>query len=124
MTNGNLKPWQIVLFVAAVGALGWSIWNVLGSRGVQLKSEMVLVDVVTGDLYTVSTKRLALPAKRPLTGERTLFPVEETEDGEGWALNGRTLSRLPGELSDSNIIDPQSGQVLVPGNPKKYVKPE
>lgn len=124
MTSGKIKPWQIVLFIAAVGALGWSLWSVLAARGVDLADEVVVVDVATGDLYRVPTERLAIPAKSPLTGQRTLFRVEPDEEGSGWVASPRTIESIRAFVGSSQYVDLESGRVSASGTPKKYVRPE
>ena len=114
---GDVKPWQIVLFVAAVVVVGVSLgWMVLGGKRVDLPNEAVFADVSNGDLYTVNLRgrRSAMvPSKNPETGEWTLFPVERDESG-AWRITER--ARFDFEAMDvdkSAVKDMATGEVEV-----------
>jgi len=90
----KVKPWQIVLFVAAIGAVVFGAWWTLG-RGPKAKSthQALLVDVTTGELYEFSTKRkgVVIPERNPDSGKISLFPVHQDEQGN-WIIESRYLS--------------------------------
>ncbi len=120
----QLKPWQIVLFVAAIGALAMGAWWSYG-RGPKAKStnRTVLVDVTTGELFEFSTKKfgVVLPERNPDTGLIALLPVVQTESGD-WVIDRRYLSPgvLDGVEGDPKMLDPGSGKVtVISDKPKK-----
>lgn len=88
---GRVKPWQIILAVVAFGVFGFSIWNFAFGGAVDQPEGILVVDVVSGELFDLqkgSARGLLLPARHPVSGERTLFPVEQLEDGT-WMLRER-----------------------------------
>ena len=93
---GQVKPWQIVLMVAAVVAMAASAYFTLGGSGIKLEDEVLLVDITTGDLYAFPTgghRAIVCPAKNPDTGKIALFRV--FKNGEGaWAVSSRDLGAL------------------------------
>jgi|TARA_R110000782_G_scaffold57258_30_gene119869 hypothetical protein len=113
---GNVKPWQIILFVAAIGVLAFSVWKFGFTGGPDLPDSVLLVDVKTGDLFELDIggrKAAYYPEKHPDTGERTLMPVVKEDDGS-WKIGGRMLPALqdvPGETPA--VTDPSSGTVSV-----------
>jgi hypothetical protein len=113
---GTVKPWQIVVMVLAVLAVvGSVLYSCSGSNtGVDVASEMRLVDVKTGEFFVakLSDKQLVtLPAKNPTSGEPTLFPVYEKEGA--WYITSRTVSaaRSVKGLKEGLITDPKSGKL-------------
>ncbi|MEL7473916.1 MAG: hypothetical protein AAGK04_11420 [Planctomycetota bacterium] len=91
---GSVKPWQVLLFVAAIASLAYAAWNALSGEKVELAQTINLVDVHTGELFEVDVSRrgMVIPAKHPETGERTLLGVR-LEDGE-WRLNAKGIESL------------------------------
>ncbi len=74
----NIKPWQIVLFILAIGALGFSVWKFTSSSSVPTMSGYLTVDIMTGQRFDIrkgKARGVPLPAKHPETGERTLYPI-------------------------------------------------
>jgi len=122
----RMKPWQIGLFVGAVVVLGASLaWSMMGGEKVNIAGGITVVDVKTGDLYSVNlrgSRSVMIPARHPETKERTLFPVIK-EDGE-WRLverYARALERVEGEKIDIDrygTVTPSSSKVT------RYVAPE
>ena len=79
----NIKPWQVVLMVIAVGVLGFTVWRSMVGGSVPKTSGYTTVDIMTGQLYDIQkgkAKGVPLPAKHPDTGERTLYPVNQVDD--------------------------------------------
>ncbi len=110
----NLKAWHIVLFVAAVSALGVSAFFTFRGSGVEFSNRVMLVDVKTGQIYAVdsSNKTITVPARHPETGERTLFPVEREEKGE-WRIDPRALRDLDESgLAVPEVVETGSGRVI------------
>ena len=120
----KVKPWQIVLFVAAIAAIVLGAWWSFG-RGPKAKStnEALLVDVTTGELYAFSTKRkgVIIPERNPDSGKIALFPVSKNDQGN-WMIESRYLSddaieEVEGEPAN---VDFSTGLVVITNeNPKK-----
>lgn len=113
----QLKPWQMVLFVAATAALLAGAWWSFG-RGPKAKStnRSLLVDVTTGELFEFSTKKrgVVIPERNPDTGKIALFPVTQTEVGD-WVIEARYLGRgaLDEVEGDPKMLEAGSGRVTV-----------
>ena len=93
----NVKPWQVILFVVAIAALGYSMMKVGfgNSPESRMAESMMLIDVQTGQLYIrdISGKKaFIIPDRNPDSKEIALLPVVE-EDGE-WFLVERYASAL------------------------------
>lgn len=113
----GVKPWQIVLIVAAVVGIGASLYLTMGrSDSVPMASEMLLVDITTGDLYSMPLtghRAIVTPAKNPDTGKICLFPVHKNEAG-AWFVSTRDLGALPVVQGEPKaLIDRKSGEVRV-----------
>lgn len=111
----NVKPWQIILMVLAVLALGFSVWKfgVFGG-GVEQPNGYMTVDIMSGQLYELrkgKAKGMTLPAKNPDTGERTLYPVEET-NGK-WTIMEGYLSYISENVMQRSKVKGSSGTVEV-----------
>ena len=122
---GQVKPWQVVLIVAAVVAMGVSLWYSLSDSGsVKLADELMLVDVTTGDLFAAKVsggKAVVTPAKNPETGKVALLWTHKNEKGV-WTVSARDLSALPRiEGEPKALVDRRSGEVKVTSEtPKKF----
>jgi hypothetical protein len=104
---GEVKPWQIILVVVALGVLAFSAWRFGFKNRVSQPEGILLVDVVTGKLYDTrkgEARGLLLPARHPITGERTLFPVERVEDGS-WRLRSRYSSTFQEMTFPTTVVD-------------------
>lgn len=103
----DIKPWQIVLIVAAIIVLAFTGLRVLGGERVQDgPSGYMTVDVLTGQLYLLKkgkARGMILPAKNPDTNERTLYPVDETESG-AWELDKGYAEFMPEDLQEKSTI--------------------
>lgn len=103
---GEVKPWQIILVVVALGVLGFSVWRSMTSGQPELTRSVTLVDVKTGDLFELSLagRRAAVyPEIHPDTGERTLMPVQQDENGT-WKLYSYTLPAIEHVSGDMPAI--------------------
>ena len=103
---GSVKPWQIVLFVVAIGALGFGAWNLVNSGPVNLTNSVLAVDVRTGQLFEldVSGRKSALfPERNPETNEYTLLPVEKTDDGN-YHLKARARSDFEALAESGTVV--------------------
>jgi len=107
---GEMKPWQLIVIAAAVLVLGYSGWSFVSGDRIDQPDGIMCVDVFTGQLYDVKkgrAKGIALPVKHPETGERSLFPVEESENGN-WQLIARYARGIDDDLRSASIL-PTSG---------------
>ncbi len=110
---GDLKPWQIILIIAAVVAVGFTGWRFLTGTQIDEPDRLFAACVVTGELFDIRMGRargLLLPAKHPETGERTLFPV--TNDGGVWKVATGYLKAASPEHTPGSTIG-ASGEVEV-----------
>jgi len=97
----DIKPWQIILIIAAVAVLAFTGWRMMGSGPVDGPSGHMTVDVITGQLYLVQkgkAKGIVYPSKNPDTGDRTLIPVYQDEGSERWTLDERFLDRITDQI--------------------------
>ncbi len=122
---GSVRPWQIVLFAAALIALGFGLYMSLNNPNkVDRASSIFLVDTQTAELfeYDFDGKRRAvvIPAVHPETGERTLYRAHKLDDGS-WELDGRDLNYLYDEenLNDAFDLENQKVEPSNPDTPKR-----
>jgi len=111
----NIKPWQIILFVAAIGALGFSVWQFAFSSDVPKTEGYLTVDIMTGQLYEVrkgKARGVPLPAKHPETGDRTLYPVNLI-DGLRYEIPEGFESYLTENVREGSVLDPGKLTVTV-----------
>jgi hypothetical protein len=123
---GQVKPWQIVLIVAALAAAGTSAYLTLsGGSPVPLDEQVLLVDVTNGDLFAFSTaghRAVVPPAKNPETGKVALFQVYKNEAGD-WMVSGRQLGALAlVEGEPKALLDRKTGKVRVSSETPKPLK--
>lgn len=117
----NVKPWQVVLIVAAVGVLGFSVWKFALSDGLeaQMVDSVYMVDVGTGQIYefNITGRRgVMIPGKNPDTGKYSLMPVQQTENGS-WTIDRADLDSLRFVDGDATAIDRGTGVATVSDNP-------
>ncbi|MGP1272528.1 MAG: hypothetical protein ACTS22_04275 [Phycisphaerales bacterium] len=109
------KPWQIALIVIGLlaGIVG-VVFAVTSSDRPNMASSMMLVDIETGQLYSVSVddRSVYTPMKHPDTGERTLYRVVESESGD-WSISQRRLGELEDYEGTAAAVDRESGRVTV-----------
>lgn len=115
------KPWQIGLIVIGLLAGGAGVVFAISSMGpVETKSEVYVVDVMTGDLFAANTvgKTVLIPMTHPDTGENTLYPVVEDEETGDWRIAPRYQSaferRTEGE--DTPAVDRSTFVVTTSSN--------
>jgi len=97
---GEMKPWHLIVIAAAVLALGYSGWSFMNNQGIDQVDGIMAVDIRTGQLYDVkkgSARGMAFPMTHPETGERTIFPVEQSESGS-WMLIERYSDNIDEDL--------------------------
>ncbi|MBL9030600.1 MAG: hypothetical protein JNM80_02700 [Phycisphaerae bacterium] len=126
MASSTVKPWQIVVLVAALVVGGASAYYMFGSREqVNFAGEVLLVDVTTGDLfsYPVGGKRgIMIPAKNPETGKVALLSVDKSPEGK-WIVGPRDLPALKQiEGEPKALVDRRTGEVRVSSEQPKRMK--
>jgi hypothetical protein len=97
----EIKPWQIILIIAAVVVLAFSGWRMMNNGSVDQPSGHMTVDIMTGQLYLVrkgKAKGIVYPSINPDTGERTLIPVNQKEGSEEWTLDQRFMDRITDDM--------------------------
>ena len=121
------KIWQVVIIIAAVGALGFAAFSLFTGGKPKINHERMLVDVGTGELWAVpvSVGPLMLPAKHPESGERQLWPVEE--DSGRYRISDRHFSgflEMGKQAAGDGVVDLKTAAVSVTntGSPKVYRK--
>jgi len=114
---GQAKPWQIVLFIVAAGALAASLYFSLRGEGLKLDSSITMADVATGEVYHLPIGKGAngamIPGRNPKTGEMTLLPIVQ-QDGK-WVLMERYASGLKFIPGPHTAVDEKSREVQVKG---------
>jgi len=122
MESGTVKPWQIVLFIAAIGAVAFAAWNVLGGERVEMDDRAFMVDITTGELWVadLNNRGISIPARHPESDKYVLLRVKKDESGN-WRL-GRALDSL--DACDArpsiSITDGDLVEVINGDNPKRY----
>lgn len=112
---GDVKPWQIVVLVAAVVIVGSSLYLSFG-RGpkLELADSVRMVDVNTGELFNLRIGKggATIPGTNPKTRTLTLLPVVEREGK--WYLAERYLPAMQNlEGKHEAVVDAKSGEVRV-----------
>lgn len=120
----NIKPWQIVLFILAIGALGFSVWKFTSSSSVPTTNGYLTVDIMTGQRFDIrkgKAKGVPLPAKHPDTGQRTLYPINQVNELV-YEIPAGFESYLTENVRDGSKLDPgQMTITVLPDNPIKFV---
>lgn len=109
----KIKSWQIgVIVVGLLVGVGSIAYTLTTGGGATIADHYFLVDVETGDLYKVNTKKYALymPALRPGSDRRTLVPVQQ-QDGV-WHVGSNWLN--PADMPEDvefKAVDRNTGEV-------------
>jgi hypothetical protein len=106
------QGFAITLAVIAVSVLAGGTWYSFFSGGPpRPPGAIVMIDIQTGELFHVSTKRLAIPTMNPTTELRNLYPVFKSQDGD-WEIGGHYLEGVENRgFNQSVVIDLASGKV-------------
>ncbi|MCL4743660.1 MAG: hypothetical protein KJZ54_15805 [Phycisphaerales bacterium] len=112
----NLKAWHIVLFVAAIAALGLTAWRTFFRDTPQrrLSNSIMFVDVESGQLFefAVGGRKAVMPPERhPETNKIALVPVYK-EDGK-WLVPTRYKETLDQVEVENRAVDRASLEVRV-----------
>ncbi len=115
----DLKPWHIVLIIAAVGVLGFSVFRfgIGSSPEAQMADSITMVDVETGQLYNFSLKGrrgVLVPGKNPETGKFTLMPVYQ-DDNDDWIVGQRDLDAMQYLEGTPSNVDRATGRATTNG---------
>lgn len=119
---GGAKPWQIAVIVVGIGTLLFMVTRtLLKGDGVNLANDMTLVDVETGDLFSMyrpDNRSVPSPAINPDLGTRTLFIV--IKDEEGWKVPQPINNMLTKDMKA--VQDPRTGLVNAKEMKPKHVE--
>lgn len=113
---GEVKPWQVIVMVAATVAVAASAWFTFRSNPDLPKNvtDVVMVDVNTGELFTfdVSGRRgVTVPDTNPGTKRVNLVPVFQTDSG-GWSMATQDFAALSQVQDEIKInLDRKSGVI-------------
>jgi hypothetical protein len=123
---GQVKPWQIVLIIAALAAVATSAYLTLsGASPVKLDDQVLLVDITSGELFAFPTaghRAIVTPAPNPETGKIALFRVFKNQAGD-WTVSSRDLTALPQVQGEPKaLLDRKSGHVNVTNETPKQMK--
>jgi len=114
-----MKLWQkIVVGLGLFGAFVTVGWQVLQDDGIKITSDVLMVDVTTGDLFSYPIKKKhgsMIPEKNPDTGQYTLFPVYLDDDGAYYVAD-RYIGSFRDLEAEPAAVDPNSRRVTVSGN--------
>jgi len=126
-TMSQIRPWQAALFVVAILVLGVSLWwSVMGGERVRETDRVYVVDLASGDRYTVNVSGHAAamyPEKNPETGEYSLWPIYKDDSGT-WKLEPRAMADLQGIDTDkSALVNPATGEVKVSDRSPRRIQP-
>lgn len=97
----DIKPWQIILIIAAIAVLAFSGWRMMNRNSIDSPNGHMTVDVITGQLYLVQkgkAKGIVYPSANPDTGDRTLIPVYQKEGSDKWNLDQRFLDSISDQM--------------------------
>lgn len=122
--SGSVKPWQIVLFAAAVLALGFAVYFSVSGDDVEFAESVVLADLETGELVEAGYPKgraVSMPATHPTTKKRSLFPVTK-KDGT-WFVASRYLPYVKEFVEKPDaLLDPKTGAVKVANESPKRLE--
>jgi|TARA_R110002072_G_scaffold68673_2_gene166904 hypothetical protein len=111
----DIKPWQIILIIAAIVVLAFTGWRMLNSNSIDSPNGHMTVDVITGQLYLVQkgkAKGIVYPSKNPDTGTRTLVPVQQNDSDE-WILDTRFVDRITPDIRKQSKALGSGSQITV-----------
>lgn len=113
---GNVKPWQIVLMVAAVVAVGVSAYlTIFNSDRVVLADRVRMVDVNTGEEFDIAPDDIRIiPSHNPKADTFSLLPVQE-QDGKLFVIDRYRGAIQNIEGTKAAVVDARTGEVRVAG---------
>lgn len=112
----KVKGWQLAVIVLGFIVSGVSIALMLNTDEPILPHQYHAIDVETGEIFRIDSKRYALtaPAPHPVTGRLSLITISKDEHGH-WLAHERNLALLDGlQPGIKNVVlNPESGELLV-----------
>ena len=112
----NIKPWQIILIVIAIGVLGFSVWRQVVKGSVNFPDSILVVDVETGGVYEMDLGKrngAYFPERSPESGRHTLMPVVKSEEDGNWYVSGHARSALQDVDGTNNFVNESNWQVTI-----------
>ena len=114
---GQIKPWQIGLFVVAAAALAASMYFSLKPSDLKLDSSVTMADVATGDVYHLPVGAgpgsATIPGRNPKTGETTLIPIVQ-ENGR-WVVTERYFPAVKNIPGPHTAVNEKTREIAVKG---------
>jgi hypothetical protein len=110
----RIRPWQIVLFALAGASLVVGLWLSFSGDRLQLRSSVTMVDVATGELFTMKVGKGGpmVPGLNPKTRKMTLVRVAK-KDGK-WFIIDRDIPALNAVEGEATaVIDRETGEVRI-----------
>jgi hypothetical protein len=119
----GVKPWQLAVIVIGLLVGGGLIaWQGLTSNEVKLAESVVVVDVLTGELFEVPLpegQAISFPLKNPNSGKAALIPAAQV-DGK-WFVRTRFREFVPELLKTlgekKGAINAETSEVVSPAGP-------
>ncbi len=111
----DIKPWQVVVIVAAVLVLGFSVVRQMGKGKIDFPDSVLVVDVETGDMYRMSLGKrngAYFPEKNPDSGKHTLMPVIKSESGE-WVIAPHARPALQDIDGENKLVNESNWTVTI-----------
>jgi hypothetical protein len=125
---GSVKPWQIVVMILAVIAVGaMAVYSCTGeSRTPSQATEVNLVDIRTGQFYVAKypdKRPVSFPAKLSDAQDATLYPAKFKDNK--WVLNTRYMPEIRRDksLKPDLIVDPKSGELKLENTKPTRIEP-
>ena len=118
----KVKGWQLI--VIALGLLigvGSIVYLATSSSGAQISYLTHYIDVETGDVYRLDTRKHAIgvPGIHPKSGRICLVRLSKADSG-GWTVSPRDRSTIAmlGKDVKNIAIDPATGDFLITPKPE------
>jgi hypothetical protein len=111
----NIKPWQIILFIAAIGVVAFTVIRHVSSGSIDLPDSVLVIDVETGEMYRMSLGKrngAYFPEKNPETQQHNLMPVIQLENGE-WEIPNHARPALQDIDGENKLVNESSWRVQV-----------
>jgi len=112
----DIKPWQIVLIIVAVGVLAFTAFRMMGQEKIKGANGLMTVDVMTGQMYMVQkgkARGIVYPVKHPETGDRTLYPIVQEADSDIWEISPRMQEGIPKKIREQSKVLGSGGQIEI-----------
>ena len=111
-SQGFAAVLAIVAVLVLVGGVYVSFFN---SGSPKPPESMTLIDFNTGELFSakLGSRSYVIPMKNPNSGERTLLPVVQEDNGD-WVVTSRFRELLPEQSPNNNAVRNASSGVVEP----------